>query len=96
MYDENTNTYGFTWSKYNGLSVSDYNLYGILPNNAIVLLGTVPGNQFFFNLVNPNPVFVKFFVAFFIPSCSNKTDYLVKSNLVSSFGTGIDDYTSVY
>jgi len=89
-YDENTNTYGFTWSEYKGLTVSDYKLYGILPNNSIVLLGTVPGNQFFFNLVNPNPAFVKYFIAFDAPSCDAKTNVLVKSNWVSSL-TGIKE-----
>ncbi len=89
-YDENTNTYGFTWSAYHGLTVTDYKLYGILPNNSIVLLGTVPGNQFFFNLVNPNPAFVKYFVAFDAPSCGAKTNVLVKSNWVAST-TGIQE-----
>jgi hypothetical protein len=89
-YDEGTNTYGFTWSPYYGLTVSDYKLYGIFPNNTIVLLGTVPGNQFFFNLVNPNPAFVKFFIGFDAPACGAKTNVLVKSNWVSST-TGIKE-----
>ena len=93
-YDEGTNTYGFTWSAYHGLTVSEYKLYGIFPNNTTALLGTVPGNQFFFNLVNPNPAFVKFFIGFDTPGCGAKTTVLVKSNWVSSL-TGIKEVEKI-
>ncbi|MFA6256208.1 MAG: T9SS type A sorting domain-containing protein [Candidatus Absconditabacterales bacterium] len=88
-YDQGTDTYGFTWSEYIGLPVPDYHVYGIDANGAVALIGTVPGNQFFYNYVNPNDSIIKYFVGFNGPSCSGKETSLVKSNVIQSVITGI-------
>ncbi len=93
-YDSGTDTYGFSWSPYYGLTVSDYYLYGINANGVATLIGTVPGNQFMFNYVNPSTLFHRYFVAFQTPSCSSKTNVLVKSNWVQSVLTGINELTN--
>ena len=91
-YDQGSNAYGFTWSAYNGLPVPNYNLYGIMANGTETLIGSVPGNQYFFNYANPYAGFVHYFIGFNTPSCNSKTDYLVKSNWVQS-PTGIYELT---
>jgi len=53
-YDYGTDTYGFSWSAYAGLTVSDYYLYGVTAGGANVQIGSVPGNQYLYNYVNPN------------------------------------------
>jgi len=83
-YDSGTNTYGFTWSPYYGLVVSNYYLYGVYANGTAVLIGSVPGNQYMYNYVNPSPQIIRYFVAFETPACSAKTNVLVKSNWVQS------------
>jgi len=95
-YDSGTDTYGFTWSAYVGLSVSDYNLYGIDGTGSVVLIGTVPGNQFFYNYVNPLLIYVKYFIGFDGPDCSAKKSVsLVKSNIVqSSISAGQEEFNS--
>jgi hypothetical protein len=90
-FDGGTDTYGFTWSAYLGLTPSDYNLYGIDGSGAVTQVGTVPGNQYFYNYLNPNPSFVKYFVGFLSPDCSAKTNVLVKSNWVQSVFTGVQE-----
>jgi len=92
-YDQPTNTYGFSWSAYEGLTVPNYNIYGLTANNQSTLIGTVPGNSFFYNYPSPSPLFVKYYVAFLTPTCSSKTDYLVKSNYVASVTSGINELT---
>jgi len=89
-YTPLTNTYGFTWSAYEGISVSNYNLYGVGTDGSLTLIGSVPGNQFFFNYTNPDTAFISFFVGFLAPACGVKTDYLVKSNKVSSSANTVD------
>lgn len=79
-YDIGTNTYGFTWSPYQGLPVANYYLYGVTLAGTETLLGSVPGNQYFYNVTNPFPGFVKYFVGFNTPTCDSKTNHLVKSN----------------
>lgn len=93
-YDSGTNTYGFSWSPYYGLTVSDYYLYGINSGGVATLIGSVPGNQFMFNYVNPSPLFNRYFVAFQTPSCSSKTNVLVKSNWVLSVLNDINELTN--
>jgi hypothetical protein len=93
-YDQGTDTYGFTWSAYAGLTVSDYYLYGINASGATTLIGTVNGNQFFYNYVNPSSAFVKYFVGFTGPNCSAKSGNLVKSNYVQSV-TGINETNGI-
>ncbi len=90
-YDQPTNTYGFTWSAYVGLVVSNYLIYGLNADGDATQIASVPGNTFFYNYTNPSPAYVKYFVAFISPSCSNKTDYLVKSNLVNSVPLSINE-----
>lgn len=90
-YDQLADTYGFTWSAYQGLSVATYYLYGLTATNQAIQIGSVPGNSYFYNYTNPSSLFVKYFVAFLTPTCSNKTDYLVKSNLVQSVIAGIEE-----
>ena len=90
-YDQPSNTYGFSWSAYEGLTVANYNIYGLTASNQSTLIGTVPGNSFFYNYTNPSPLFVKYYVAFLTPTCSSKTDYLVKSNYVASVTSGINE-----
>ena len=90
-YDIGTNTYGFTWSPYIGLTVPNYYLYGVSASGTETMLGSVPGNQYFYNIVNPFPGFIKYFVGFNTPACDTKANYLVKSNYVSSI-TSINEY----
>jgi hypothetical protein len=83
-YDQPTNTYGFTWSAYIGISVANYLIYGITANNTVIQIASVPGNTYFYNYSNPSPTFVKYFVGFYTDDCGAKSDYMVKSNLVNS------------
>jgi len=95
-YDLGTDTYGFTWSAYYGLTVSTYYLYGIKADNSIDLIGSVPGNQFMYNYLNPDEAYVRYFVAFETPECEGtKDNVLVKSNWVQSVLTGIDYETAM-
>ena len=93
-YDQGTDTYGFTWSAYAGITVSDYYLYGIDASGATTLIGTVNGNQYFYNYVNPSSAFVKYFVGFTGPNCSAKSGSLVKSNYVQAT-TGINETNGI-
>jgi len=100
-YDQGTNTYGFTWSAYQGITVSSYFIYGITSTDAETLIGTVLGNQYFYNYTNPNFAFVKYFVGFNTPTCTSKTNHLVKSNYVQATTgiaekTGINNLVSLY
>ena len=83
-YDQGTDTYGFTWSAYQGLSISNYYLYGIMANGTKTLIGSVPGNQYFYNYTNPYLGFIKYFIGFNTPVCTNKVNHLVRSNYVQS------------
>jgi hypothetical protein len=83
-YDQPTNTYGFTWSAYEGISVANYLIYGINASNAVFQIASVPGNTYFYNYSNPSPTFVKYFVGFYTEDCGSKSEYMVKSNLVNS------------
>ena len=94
-YDQGTNTYGFTWSAYQGLAVPNYYLYGITSSGAVTLIGSVPGNQYFYNYTNPYLGFVKYFIGFNTPVCASKTNHLVKSNFVQSIITGITKTTGI-
>lgn len=95
-YDLGTDTYGFTWSAYQGLTVSIYYLYGIKADHSIDLIGSVPGNQFMYNYLNPDEAYVRYFVAFETPECGGaKDNVLVKSNWVQSVLTGIDTETAM-
>ncbi|HNW69819.1 MAG TPA: T9SS type A sorting domain-containing protein [Bacteroidales bacterium] len=91
-YDQLSDTYGFTWSPYVGLSVPNYNIYGITSNGSIVLIGSVPGNQYFFNFVNPGTMFIKYFVGFLTPNCLGKTDVIIMSNYVSPNFVSVSEY----
>jgi len=93
-YDYGTDTYGFSWSAYAGLTVSDYYLYGVTAGGANVQIGSVPGNQYLYNYVNPNSVYVKYFVGFISPDCNSKSNILVKSNYIQST-TGIAENTLI-
>jgi hypothetical protein len=88
-YDAGTSTYGFTWSAYYGLTVTDYYIYGVTANGTIGQVGTVPSTQFMYNYVNPDLAYIKYFVAFDGPNCDVKSLNLVKSNWVQSITTGI-------
>jgi hypothetical protein len=93
-YDEGTNTYGFAWSPYYGLSIANYYLYGITTNGTETLIGSVPGNQYFYNYTNPYLGFVKYFIGFNTPVCLSKLNHLVKSNYVHAT-TGIKENLSL-
>jgi hypothetical protein len=69
-YSPTSNSYGFTWSLYQGLPVSNYLLYGIKSNGVETMIDSVPGTQYLYNYTNPNPAYIKFFVGFNAPSCS--------------------------
>ncbi|MBN2779208.1 MAG: T9SS type A sorting domain-containing protein [Bacteroidales bacterium] len=90
-YDQPTNTYGFTWSAYEGISVANYYIYGINASNAVFQIASVPGNTYFYNYSNPSPTFVKYFVGFYTEDCGAKSEYMVKSNLVNSTTTTLLD-----
>lgn len=83
-YDQGTNTYGFTWSAYQGLTVATYYLYGITASGTETLIGSVPGNQYFYNYTNPSLTFVKYFIGFNTPVCTSKINHMVKSNFIHS------------
>ncbi|MEI6117841.1 MAG: T9SS type A sorting domain-containing protein [bacterium] len=83
-YDQGTNTYGFNWSAYYGLTVNDYFLYGINASNQVTQIASVPGNVYMYNYVNPNLSYIKYFVGFQAPTCNAKTNVIVKSNWVQS------------
>ena len=91
-YDHGTNTYGFTWSQYKGITVTDYYLYGITSDGTTTQLGSVPGNQYFYNYVNPDTIYKKYFIGFPSPDCNSmKNAELVKSNYAHSISSGIND-----
>ncbi len=83
-YDQGSNAYGFTWSPYQGLPVANYLLYGIMANGTQTLIGSVPGNQYFYNYTNPYAGFVHYLIGFNTSPCGSKTDYLIKSNWVQT------------
>jgi hypothetical protein len=100
-YDQGTNTYGFTWSAYQGLTIANYYLYGITAGGTETLIGSVPGNLYFFNYTNPYLGFVKYFVGFNTTACPSKTNHLVKSNYVQAAtgiaeNAGINNQVSLY
>jgi hypothetical protein len=93
-YNQGTNTYGFTWSAYQGLAIANYYLYGVTVGGTETLIGTVNGNQYFYNYTNPDSNYVKYFVGFYTPDCNSKSNHLVKSNWVQS-ATGINELTNI-
>ncbi len=88
MYDIGSNTYGFAWSPYAGIAISNYYLYGVTASGSETLIGSVPGNQYFYNYTNPFIGFKRYFIGFNSNSCTAKVNYLVKSNYVLA-NTGI-------
>jgi len=90
-YDQLTNTYGFTWSAYQGLTVPNYLIYGITSSNQVAQIASVPGNTYFYNYTNPSSMFVKYFVGFYTPNCGSKDDYIVRSNYVNSATSSISE-----
>ncbi|MDD3875125.1 MAG: T9SS type A sorting domain-containing protein [Bacteroidales bacterium] len=91
VYNENSNNYGFTWSAYEGLSVANFDIYGLDSYNQSTLIGSVCGNTFFYIYTNPSPDFISFYVAFYTNSCLSKNEHLIKSNLVSSATTSLNE-----
>jgi len=89
-YDSNTNTYGFTWSKYEGITVPNYDLYGIDAGGNNTLIGSVAGNLNFYNYINPSPTYVMYYIGFVAPSCNFKSAHVIKSNIVHSIISGLD------
>ena len=82
-YDQPSNTYGFTWSHYEGLIVSYYYLYGINASNNVTLIATVNGSIQMYNYIGPNPAYIKYYVGFETPNCNGtKTNVIVKSNWI--------------
>jgi hypothetical protein len=82
---------GFSWSHYVGLTVPTYTLFGITAQNSVDSIGSVPGNQSFYNYINPSTGYVRFFIGFNAPACTAKGQKLVKSNLVNSIFISVDD-----
>ena len=93
-YDQLSNTYGFTWSPYLGLTVYDYFLYGADENDVLREIASVPGNQTFYNYINPDADYVKYCVAFETPECASKKMHSIRSNWVQKT-TGIADNTEI-
>jgi hypothetical protein len=91
-YDQLNNTYGFTWSSYEGIVVPNYLLFGITATGTALQIASLSGTSNFYNYINPSPSFIKYFVGFYTPSCGSKTDYIVRSNFVNSINTGLSDY----
>lgn len=82
-YDQPSNTYGFTWSYYEGLVVEYYYLYGIDASNNVYPVDTLNGSDHMYNYIGPNPAFVKYYVGFETPDCNgSKANVIVKSNWV--------------
>ena len=94
-YDQGTNTYGFNWSAYHGLTVADYYLFGIDGSNVVTQVATVPGNVYMYNYVNPNLSYVKYYIGFEAPNCTSKTNVIVKSNWVQSVLTSVREITVI-
>ena len=95
-YNQLSNTYGFSWSGYEGIAVSQYNIYGVEANGNATIIGTVPGNSLMYNYMNPNPIYINYFVGFDVTVCgSGKSLHTVKSNYVSSV-TGIIENKTTY
>ncbi|MEI6822410.1 MAG: T9SS type A sorting domain-containing protein [Bacteroidota bacterium] len=88
-YNQLSNTYGFSWSGYEGLAVSQYNVYGVDANGNATVIGTVPGNSLMYNYTNPNLIYVNYFVGFDITPCASKSTHTVRSNYVASVTAGI-------
>lgn len=83
-YDQPSNTYGFTWSRYEGLVVTYYYLYGIDASNNVHLIATVNGSVQMYNYVGPNPAYIKYYVGFETPDCDGtKANVIVKSNWIT-------------
>ncbi len=95
-YDEGTDTYGFSWSHYIGLLVPTYTLFGVTANNTVDSIGSVPGNQNYYNYTNPTTSYARFFVGFEAPACDGAkgVNNLVKSNFISTSTIGIDEKTA--
>ncbi|MEI6696736.1 MAG: FG-GAP-like repeat-containing protein [Bacteroidota bacterium] len=94
-YDQLSSTYGFSWSAYEGIVVSQYNVFGMDASGNTSVIGTVPGNSFMFNYANPNPLFMNYFVGFDTAPCSakgSKSSHTVKSNYVNSITNSINSY----
>jgi len=82
-YDAGTHTYGFTWSSYQGLTVTYYYLFGIDAANHVTQIATVNGSANMYNYINPNPAYVKYYVGFESPDCDGtKANVMVKSNWI--------------
>ena len=88
-YDQLSNTYGFSWSGYEGIAVPQYNVYGVDANSNATIIGTVPGNSLMYNYTNPNSIYVNYFVGFNITPCASKSTHTVRSNYVVSVTAGI-------
>jgi hypothetical protein len=92
-YTPGPNVMGFTWSNYliNGALVAPtYTIYGIDPSGNTQTIGTVPGNQNYYNWNTPNLSYIKFFVGFQL-TCGAKTNYLVRSNYTGNPVTSINE-----
>lgn len=94
-YDVGTNTYGFNWSAYHGLTVNDYYLFSIDASNVVNQIATVPGNVFMYNYLNPNLAYIKYFVGFETPDCDAKANVIVKSNWVQSVLTSVNELKTI-
>ncbi|HOY32380.1 MAG TPA: T9SS type A sorting domain-containing protein [Bacteroidales bacterium] len=90
-YDQLSNTYGFSWSAYTGMTVSEYNVYGVESNGNASIIGTVPSNIYMYNYTNPSLLYVNYFVGFDTPACGAKTNHTVRSNYVSAVSTDIEE-----
>ena len=96
-YDQLSNTYGFTWSGYEGIAVTQYKVYGVESNGNAEVLGTVNGNSTMYNYTNPSPKYVIYFVGFETDVCAQanakrKTNiHTVQSNFVKAVATGIEE-----
>jgi len=92
-YTPGTNIMGFNWSHYlinDALIAPNYTIYGIDQNNIVHIIGIVSGSQNYFNWINPDLTYIKFFIGFQL-SCGAKTSYFVRSNYKDNPVTSINE-----
>ncbi len=88
-YIQSTNTYGFSWSNYNGIGINTYYLHGIDSiGNDTIIVGINPGTNITMYNYTPNAQdkkFVKYYVGFNATTCGGfKSTHTVKSNIINN------------
>ena len=83
--------YYFSWTPYQGLSFNDYTIYGLDASNNSYAVASVNSNQFTYNYINPNPMYVSYYVGIDVTDCFTKANVRIKSNYILSPTVGINE-----